>query len=422
MRSIARHLKTIIPAMFILTFLLGCIANAPKKLPNPEPPLDNLQAQLLNLPEELSLDIVSRTGEGNEFILAEYWAYMPQAGTDDGLGRLLSVYCLSPEGFDAVCDHSSWNCFARGQDVYYAITTATDLLEIEAYHNVLGTLQDYVMKTVLDTEGVMLYVQDLQTSVDRLMRAPYVNLALTVGGQTYSYSAVPNQDAYASYLANIPKDFQWEDAPYSTSEGAASLRISSDDGVASLLFSEGSYLVLDGAENCYKGQYVYAENDMTPFEYIRRLWFDLVELDSLRVAVSAISDQGQNHEEIALKWAEAYEKTLTEVAPGSSYACTSMEIIDMATDLPDWSEGEEFNFFAQSHGLDREAFGKDWFGFSYKTVFVPVDQSSASPFWMGNTSRYEGDDAPEGALTYSRFGIMLRTSDGWTCNVVGTGW
>lgn len=272
------------------------------------------------------------------------------------------------------------------------------------------------------TEDGASIVPDLQASVDQLMQASSVNLTLTVSGQIYSYVATPNQDIYARYLANLSTDFQWENAPNSTSEGATSLRISSEDGVISLSFSEGSYLVLDGNGNCYKGQYIYAEDDITPFEYIRRFWFDLVELDSLRTSVATVSDKGQSHKEIAQKWAESYEECLTQTAPGNAYACTSMEIIDLVADLPDWLDDEELSSFANSHNLDGTAFGKDWFGFSYKTIFVPVDQSSASPFWMGNTSRYESNNAPEGALTYSRLGIMIRTSDGWICDGTGTGW
>lgn len=40
----------------------------------------------------------------------------------------------------------------------------------------------------------------------------------------------------------------------------------------------------------------------------------------------------------------------------------------------------------------------------------------------GNTIDYEGGDAPEGAMTYSRRGFLWLTDEGWTCAQVGTGW
>lgn len=88
-----------------------------------------------------------------------------------------------------------------------------------------------------------------------------------------------------------------------------------------------------------------------------------------------------------------------------------------------WSyQGTSLETFARSHGFAAEDYGRSWFGFSYETVFVPVDQGTAGAFWAGNTWYYEESGAPEGALTYSRVGFMTRTGAGWTCTGTGTGW
>lgn len=57
---------------------------------------------------------------------------------------------------------------------------------------------------------------------------------------------------------------------------------------------------------------------------------------------------------------------------------------------------EELDEFARDRGFSAEDLGKTWFGFGYSTMFVPVDQSTASVFGAGNTDYYQGDGAPEG--------------------------
>jgi hypothetical protein len=225
----------------------------------------------------------------------------------------------------------------------------------------------------------------------------------------------------------LASDFQWEEAPYSTASEADSLRISSPDGSASLFLSDGSYLMLvgqDGESTCYKGLYRYQDDpDYLAYDHLR-WWFDQVELDKLRSTLLSVPDRGQSREEIARAWAEGYEGVLTHTAPGSQYACTSMEVIDVNADELNWLSEEELESWCRSRNFvfTAQDFGKTWFAFSYRTVFVPVDQSTANGFFVGNTWYYEEDDALEGALTYSRTGVMFLTDEGWTCTGTGTGW
>ena len=188
----------------------------------------------------------------------------------------------------------------------------------------------------------------------------------------------------------------------------------------------------DGDGNCWKGTYkaddYLASADTTPYAYLRRLVFDDAELDLLRS--TPVPDRGQSHEEIAREWAENWEGAMTKTAPGSQYASTYVRIeninVNQPTfvDRPDMTAQEALEEFVENRNFafSAEDFGKIWFGFSYDTVFVPVDQSEDGPLWAGNTRYYEGDDAPEGALVYSHVGCLFLTDEGWTCTGVGTGW
>ncbi len=269
----------------------------------------------------------------------------------------------------------------------------------------------------------------VQAVVDRLMAGPTIELSLGPAGtsRVYAYITDPSEDYYINRLTDLASDFQWEEAPYSTASEADSLRISSPDGSASLFLSDGSYLMLvgqDGESTCYKGLYRYQDDpDYLAYDHLR-WWFDQVELDKLRSTLLSVPDRGQSREEIARAWAEGYEGVLTHTAPGSQYACTSMEVIDVNADELNWLSEEELESWCRSRNFvfTAQDFGKTWFAFSYRTVFVPVDQSTANGFFVGNTWYYEEDDAPEGALTYSRTGVMFLTDEGWTCTGTGTGW
>lgn len=273
---------------------------------------------------------------------------------------------------------------------------------------------------------------DIQSVVDRLMAAPSLTLTYTPSGLTshvYTYTTHPGEDNYINRLADLAADFRWEDAGYSGSPETGSLQIASEDGAISLILLDGSYLVLDGDGHCWKGIYKdasliepFGDEDITPFEYLRHWWFDLVEVRNLRVF--SVPDRGQSHEDIAREWALSYESALTKAAPGGQFSCTFLRVDNVQADLPQGLTLEELRSLVESHNFSfaAEDFGKLWFGFSYELVFVPENQMAREYMMAGNTSDYEGGDAPEGAMTYSRRGFLWRTDQGWTCREVGTGW
>ena len=80
--------------------------------------------------------------------------------------------------------------------------------------------------------------------------------------------------------------------------------------------------------------------------------------------------------------------------------------------------------FAQylGDGFAAEDYGKTWFSFGYSLVFVPENGDTNGPFWAGNTDYYQGDDAPEGALTWGRVAYMRLADGNWVCEGTGTGW
>lgn len=113
---------------------------------------------------------------------------------------------------------------------------------------------------------------------------------------------------------------------------------------------------------------------------------------------------------------------MTKCAPGSRYACTYVQAENVTADAHAHLTAEELEEFAQYHGSAAEDYGKTWFSFSYSLVFVPEDQSADGYFWAGNTWYYEGNDAPEGALTWSRVAYMRLVDGNWVCEGTGTGW
>jgi len=78
-----------------------------------------------------------------------------------------------------------------------------------------------------------------------------------------------------------------------------------------------------------------------------------------------------------------------------------------------------FNNYAPMEYAD---YGKTWFTFGYELVFVPADQSEDGWVWAGNTDYYQGDGAPEGALTWNHVGYMYLIDGNWVCENTGTGW
>ena len=472
-RLIAHRPRTAIAlalaAALILGLAAGCaFAGAPEESPAPEgaKTLDNLQERLLDVPEELRSSVeasASETKEAlNDIALASYWFNVPAEWAQEFEPWLLSVYQLSQEGLGQTAGSSAMGHepqpFATDGSHYYALSWSIAIEyapeDKEQFNAAFEAIRDFATREVLETEGVEPYTpepeggqaspspapaaQGIQDTVDRLLAAPRLELSLAPAGtsRVYAYSVDNHPQSgqpAAHYLAEMVGDFTWEDAPYSTSEGAGALRLEASDGSASLFLSEGSYLVLDGDGNCWKATYR-SDNylfpgrgeSVTPYDYLRRLVFDSAELYALRS--TAVPDRGQSHEDVVREWAEGWEGAKTKTAPGSPYACTYVRIENVRADMPEFEDGPDFTApealesFCENRNLDAEEFGRTWFGFRYDTVFVPVDQSEDGWLWAGNTRYYEGGDAPEGALIYSHVGYIWRTDEGWTCTGVGTGW
>lgn len=397
-------------------------------------PPDTLQARLLDLPEDL--DNVEAASEDGS--LAVYYFKKPGVELDQAQ-YLLIVSQRSEEDFQRLYDESHYpvggsRWFAKGSDRYYLLqwnsSIEYDLEDEEAFNAALRAVSNFAQKTVLETEGVEPYTppqEAVLAVVNRLLAAPSITLSLAPAGSSrvYPYPIDPGQHPSSYYLSALAFNFRWEEAPWSMSEGADTLRIEASDGSASLTLKEGSYLVTDGDGNCWKGvcgtEDYLATADTTPFDYLRRLMFDVAELDVLRS--TTVPNRDQSHEDIVREWAENWEGARTKTAPGSQYACTYVRIENVNANLPEFESRDALEEFVQNRNLAFTAddFGKIWFCFSYDTVFVPADQSEDGPMWAGNTRYYEGDGAPEGALVYSHVGYMWLTDEGWTCTGVGTG-
>ncbi len=429
--------------------------------PSAQPP-DALQERLLDVPEEWRDKVSASPALGGEAGCLASYALSDPKWADLRGGWLLNLYRMDEAGIRGKLDSGEWpavDIFARSGDQYYALTWPSDGRYQDGsdlsgeFWDAVNAMKDHVKATVLAAGGAEpfdpyaappyffssvptppLPQEAVQAVVDRLLAAPRLELSLAPAGtsRVYAYSVDNHPQSgqpAAHYLANMVGDFTWEDAPYSTSEGAGALRLEASDGSASLFLSDGSYLVLDGDGNCWKATYR-SDNylfpgrgeSVTPYDYLRRLVFDSAELYALRS--TTVPDRGQSHEDVVREWTENWEGAMTKTAPGSPYACTYVRIENVKTDQPEFTDREALEEFIRNRNfaLSADDFGKTWFGFSYDTVFVPVDQSEDGWLWAGNTRYYEGGDAPEGALIYSHVGYIWRTDEGWTCTGVGTGW
>lgn len=401
-------------------------------------PLDTLEARLLDVPETLRNNVEARADDGT---LANYFFKKPGKALDEAQ-YLLYVERISQERLDQRYDGSPGVAngslpFARGNGQYYVLHWNTSIEyepeDAEAFNAAFRAVQDYAKQTVLETEGVepfdlyQLERYQITAVMSQILAAPSVTLSLAPAGtsRVYAYPVENRPDLPISrYLLDMASNFRWEEAGYSTSEGADTLRVEASDGSASLTLKDGSYLVTDGDGNCWKGTYnvedYVAAADTTPYDYVRRLVFDPLEMSYLRV--TTVPDRGQSHEEVVREWIEGYEGFMTKTAPGSQYACTYVRPGQITADAHAWMEPDALEEFAQYHGSAAADYGKTWFSFTYSLIFVPVDQSEASPLWAGNTDYYQGNDAPEGALTWIRVAYMRLIDGNWVCENTGTGW
>ena len=452
---IARRPKTAAALTLAVVLLVGCavgctFTGAPEgsqePVTSPDPaPLSSqalntatLPARLLDVPEELRDHVEAASENG---ALAVYYFKKPSGALGGEYPSLLAVRQLSQEQLDEAVSSSAQGHeplpFARSGGQYYVLNWSIAIEyapeDKEQFNAAFESIKAFAEKTVLETEGVEPYAppqQAVQAVIDRLLAAPAIQLSLAPAGtsRVYAYSFDPSEGFNSYNLSLFASRFRWEEAGYSTSEGAASLRIEASDGSAYLYLSEGSYLVLanQGGESvCYKGVYSVEDYvvtpDATPFDYLRGMVFDPVELNYLRS--TTVPDRGQSHEDIAQEWAENWEGAMAQTAPGSRYACTIVRIENVRVDQPEFESREALEEFVKDRNFAFTAddFGKIWFGFSYDTIFVPEDPDEET-MWAGNTRYYEGSGAPEGALVYSHVGYIWLTDEGWTCTGVGTGW
>ncbi len=425
----------------------------------PSQPADAQQARLADLPEEWRDKVsVSHALGGEVGCLASY-VLSDSKWADQQGGWLLDLYRMDEAGIqERLNQEGLWpavDIFARSGDQYYALIWPGDgrYQNSNEFWDAVNAMKDHVKATVLAAGGAepfdpyaappyffsstpapSLPQEAVQAVVDRLLAAPRLELSLAPAGtsRVYAYSVDnhPQSSPPATqYLAKMAGDFTWEDAPYSTSEGASTLRLEASDGSASLFLSEGSYLVLDGDGNCWKATYrsdsylFPGGGSVTPYDYLRRHVFDVAELDSLRS--TAVPDRGQSHEDVVREWIEGYEGAMTKTAPGSQFACTYARPGKVTADVhARLTAGalEEFVSSRVENGLTAADYGKTWFTFGYELVFVPAGPSDDGWAWAGNTDDYQGDGAPEGALTWSRVGYMYLIDGNWVCENTGTGW
>lgn len=189
----------------------------------------------------------------------------------------------------------------------------------------------------------------------------------------------------------------------------------------SLYFYEGVNLVLLHTRHQDKWFAAMPKDDPNDVFYqdvfqFMRVWYDEAEYSGLTADIR-VPDAGQSQEAIAKAWVDAYEGAKTKATPGSEIACTYVRNEEIEIERFDELSPEELDSVYPAHTAGHERFG-----FQYKTVFVPENDRARSCLMAGNTGDYEGDDAPEGALEYTRRGYMYKTGDYWRCDEIGTGW
>ena len=288
----------------------------------------------------------------------------------------------------------------------------------------------------------------VQEAMDKICYSPAADFTLAPAGSSrvYAYPAnLRDPDGLSSYwfsvLRGMPAEYSWEylgDALGGFPEPQGdTLKLSTPDGTFVQVWS-GSNIVLiqqtqgDAAQTAYyEAQDRHGDTGSAPLGTPRlnpgpyqllRNCFDEVEMQQLRA--TTVPDRGQSHEDVVREWVEGFEGAMTKTAPGSQYACTYVRAQEVRPDAHAHLTADELADFAQyrGNGFAAEDYGKTWFTFGYSLVFVPENGDTNGPFWAGNTWYYEEDDAPEGALTWSRVGYMQLTDEGWFCEGCGTGW
>ncbi len=257
-------------------------------------------------------------------------------------------------------------------------------------------------------------------------------------GASYTYQVDAPLDHYVTYwLTDFAKSFAWEKLtvlPDGAADGDTLIIQATDSLNCVWAYSRSNMIAIRTQDN--QLDYYMAHDRggssnnaplgtprLNPGPYqILRDCFDNVELQQLRT--TSVPDRGQSHEEVVREWIEGYEGAMTKCAPGSRYACTYARPGTVTADAHAHLTAEEMEEFAQylGDGFAAEDYGKTWFSFGYSLVFVPENGDTNGPFWARNTDYYQGDDAPEGALTWGRVAYMRLADGNWVCEGTGTGW
>lgn len=254
-----------------------------------------------------------------------------------------------------------------------------------------------------------------QAALDEIMAGNWVNLTLLGFKGGGRYNAAPHAGNGPNRAYYFTQSYNWTYAEAPGDVSAASLLVISQGGDVSFHFWPDSDLVLLSRSNEDAVWFRAVSNDGPgdPFTAgifdFMRYWYDEAEYAGL-TGNSVIPDRGQSHLEIAREWVDRVVQANLNATPGSKYAHTYGRAVVSLKDMPeevypDWTAG-----------MER-------FYFSYEEIFVLENEKAAtlSWNWAGNTTKYEGDDAPEGTLSRWQIGFMYKTEDGWHCDGTGTG-
>ena len=256
-----------------------------------------------------------------------------------------------------------------------------------------------------------------QAILDTIVSDGTVAMTLTtqdgVGGGRYEVDSSAGNGPNRVY--NFTSSFDWSHAENTSSsapESGATLIVASLDGTASIQCWQDSDLVLctlDGETRWLSAGTLIQGTDFNSiiFDYLR-FWYDEAEMSGLRGDI-VIPDNGQSYEEIAQAWTDTYEGAMLYATPGSRFACTYVK------------SNASVNEEALDYWYTEKALQTEHFYFNNSTIFIPENDISRIYLMAGNTTNYEGRDAPEGAMVYWHMGPMYLTEDGWRCDGAGTG-
>ncbi len=249
--------------------------------------------------------------------------------------------------------------------------------------------------------------------LDRLLESDTVNMNLLTSEGGGRYDADPRAGKGPNRANYFHASYDWSFAEDPGDMPGESLLVMSPEGDLSFRFWPGSDFVLLNTR--LEHIWLRAEPIGKPgeplcidiFDFMRD-WYDEAEFAGLRGDIT-IPDQGQSHLEVAQAWVDADTRSALRCTPGSKYAHTYNRAAakleeDIPEDaFPDWTEG-----------MER-------FYFSYEEIFVPENDKDTTHSWnwAGNTSKYEGADAPEGALSRRLMGLMYKAGGVWRCDSSG---